>query len=156
MMIWQINLDGLLLTRTTALTIADGGEAPAERLDAYLAKIRELEGSGHALTTAQAEIVAGVEVLSGEARLRAGRRDDARERFASAAARLAPQSAGSNYPVLTSLARARWRLDDQAEARALAARVEASQYRHPAYAELAVELHPGAGPGPAPSTTGRT
>jgi len=156
MMIWQINLEGLLLARTTSLIIADGGDAPAERLDAYLTKVHALEGSGHALTTAQAEIVAAVEVLSGEARLRAGRRDAARERFSSAAARLAPQSAGSNYPVLTSLARARWRLDDRAEARALAARVEASQYRHPAYAELAVELHPGTGPGPAQPTTGRT
>jgi hypothetical protein len=52
-----------------------------------------------------------------------------------------------SYPVLTLLGRAHQRLGEYREARALAARVQASKYRHPAYADLVNRLARVAGPG---------
>jgi hypothetical protein len=56
----------------------------------------------------------------------------------------APAASGE-LPAMTLLAQARLRLGAAADARALAARIEASTYRHPAYADLRRRLAPATG-----------
>lgn len=140
MLNWQVNLDGILLAQRALLALADRRAPPGGEIEAYLAKIRRLEASGRQLNRIQSEIVGAVDLIAGDIHAMEGRPDAARERWRAVAARLKTQAAGDNYPVVTTVSRAQLRLDELAQARALAARVEASKYRHPAYAGLVNEL----------------
>jgi tetratricopeptide (TPR) repeat protein len=144
---WQVNLEGLVLALKARLAVAERRAAPGEAMEGYLAKVRGLEASGKKLSGLQSEIVATVAFLSGDFLYGSGRREAARIRWWEAAERLRPREATDEFPVLTLLARIRLRLGDLAEARALAARVEASKFRHPAYAGLVNELAQAAGAG---------
>jgi hypothetical protein len=144
---WQVSLDGLLVALEAQVDAADGRGSPGGHAQAYLARVRRIESSGVKLNRLQAEIVGRVELISGDALAREGREDAARERWSGAARRLQPLAANDNFPAITLLARARLRLGEEAEARALAARVEASKYRHPAHAGLANELARAGGAG---------
>ena len=137
---WQVSLDGLLVALEAELAAADGQGAPGGQAQAYLAKVRRIESSGVELNRLQAEIVGRVELIAGDALARGGREDAAHERWSGAARRLQPLAANDNFPAITLLARARLRLGEESEARNLAARVDASKYRHPAHAGLANEL----------------
>ena len=137
---WQVNLGGHLLAQKAQLAQAESRRPPGDEIEAYLSKVRALEASGKQLTRVQAEIVAGVELIAGDIMDREGRRDAAHERWDSAAKRLQPQATNGDLAALTLRARAAWRLGDLAQARAQAAQVEASKYRHPAYAGLVNEL----------------
>lgn len=150
---WQINLRGLALAQQAQIALADGREPPTGEIEALLAYVRGIEASGKVLSGAQAEIVASVEMISGDALETKGRRDAARDRWRSAVARLRSRSDSTDYSALTLLARAHLRLEELADARALAARIAASTYRHPAYAALVHELAQGAGPALSASTT---
>jgi len=144
---WQVGLDGILLALRAQLALADQRSPPDGEIEAYLSKVRGLETSGKELNRIHAEIVGGVELIAGDVLAGDGRYDAARDRWRAVAGRLQAQTAGDNYPVVTLVARAQLRLDDVAKARALAARVEASKYRHPAYAGLVNELAQAGGVG---------
>jgi tetratricopeptide (TPR) repeat protein len=137
---WHVGLQGILLALKARIALADGRASPGGELDAYLARVRAFESSGVRLNRIQAEIAGGVELAAGDVHAREARHQAARERWREAVRRLQPLSSNDNFPVITLLARARLRLGEEAEARALAARVEASKYRHPAYAGLSNEL----------------
>ena len=146
MLNWQVNLNGLMLAQKARIALAERRGLPNDEIEAYLSKVRQVETSGKRFTSRQAELVAAIELISGDLLYRDEQRDTARGRWVAAVERLQPQSGGDDYPVLTLLARAQLRLGELAAARALAARVEASKYRHPAYADLVNELTLGAGP----------
>lgn len=88
---------------------------------------------------------------------------DATQRRDSTAARIAwqranewlsPFSTMKDGALLTTLARAKARLGDVAGAQFLAARIQASSYRHPAYAELSQPLQAARGGGTNKESTG--
>ena len=140
MLNWQVNLHGLVVAQRARIALAEGRSVLAAQSDAYLATIRKLELSGKQFSGMQTEIVATAELISGDLLNHDDQHAAARSRWASAAERLQPEFSSNNYPALTLLARIRLRLGDLTAARALTARVEASKYRHPAYAELVKEM----------------
>jgi len=149
---WQVNLHGQVLAQKASVAHADGRSLPAGEFDAYFAKVGQFEASGRKLSGIQAEVVARAELAAGDLAIRGGNSDGARARWArarwnAAAKRLQTGASLDNYSVLTLLALLRVRLGDAEEARRLAARVEASNYRHPAYAGLVNELAEAAGGG---------
>jgi tetratricopeptide (TPR) repeat protein len=138
---WQVNLVGALLAGKARIALAKQSPMPNAEMEAYLAKVRDLKANGTRLNPVQSEIVATVELLSGDELARNGHRDSAFDRWNAAEERLKVWAPGSNnYSMLTLLGRIEVRLHKLTEARSLAARVEASRYRHPTYASLVDEL----------------
>jgi len=72
----------------------------------------------------------------------------ARDHWQAAAAHVQAPAAVGDLPATTLLAQARLRLGGVDDARALARRIEASPYRHPAYADLRKRLAAAAGAAP--------
>jgi len=142
---WQVNLVGVLLAGEAWIALAQQRPVPNAEMEAYLSKVRDLNASGTRLNPVQSEIVATVELLSGDELVRKGHRDSALDRWNAAEERLKVWALGSNYSMLTLLGRIDVRLHKLSEARTLAARVEASRYRDPAYASLIDELAHAAG-----------
>lgn len=114
-------------------------------MNAYLSKVRDVNASGTRLNPVQSEIVATVELLSGDELARDGDLGSALNRWNAAEERLKVWALDSNYSTLTLLGRIDVRLHKFSEARMLAARIEASKYRHPTYASLVDELAHAAG-----------
>lgn len=137
---WTVNLRGRIVTLRHRIALAERRAAPGTELEQFLAQVRGLESSGIQLSSLYAQIVAGAELLAGDAWQRAGRRAEAQARWTEAATRLQPEASGGNYPALVLLGRARLRLGDTAAAEQLLARATASRYRHPAYADFVGEL----------------
>ena len=142
---WQVKLHGRGLALKTRFALTEGRRLTAGDLEGYVATVGRLESQQKQLNADQTSVVATVELALGDLRDRNGQREAARRSWRDAAERLKSQAETQNYPVLTQLARAQLRLGQWAEARALAARIEASNYRHPAYAELVNELSQGTG-----------
>jgi len=142
---WQVNLVGTLLAGKARIALAEQRPLPDAEMDAYLSKVRDFKASGTRLNPVQSQIVATVELLSGDALARNGHQDSALDRWNAAEERLKVWALDNDYPMLTLLGRIEVRLHKLSEARTLAARVEASRYRHPAYASLVDELAHGAG-----------
>jgi hypothetical protein len=139
-LLWTVNLLGFQLALKAQIEAADGRRPPGREIEAYLATVRELQSKGTRFNRVQGDLIAAAELVAGDILDREGKREPARERWEGAAGRLQSQSSTENYHALTLLARARLRLGETAAARTLAARVEASKYRHPAYAGLVNEL----------------
>jgi hypothetical protein len=137
---WQVNLVGALLAGKARIALAEQRSAPNAEMEAYLSKVHDLKTSGTRLTPVQSEIVATVELLSGDELARIGHRDIALNRWNAAEERLKVWALDNNFSMLTLLGRIEVRLHKVSEARTLAARVGASRYRHPAYASLVDEL----------------
>jgi serine/threonine-protein kinase len=140
---WNIALHGSLLLHSLALS----DPQPSQRadLDAFLATVKRAESGGKALDTEQSRIASAVELALGDLLARGAQLAAARTHWQAAAERLQAPAAGGELPAMTLLAQARLRLGAAADARALAARIEASTYRHPAYADLRRRLAPAAG-----------
>jgi tetratricopeptide (TPR) repeat protein len=139
-LLWQVILDGRIVAAGASLALAEHRPVPGAELEAYLARIRRLEASGTQFSGVQSEVVAGVELLDGDNLLQQGQRQLALARWADAEGRLKAQSSTNNYHVLTLLGRVEVRLDKLPEARALAAHIDASEYRHLDYTALVHEL----------------
>jgi hypothetical protein len=139
-LLWKVNLRGRQLTLKAQVETADGRRPSGREVEDYLAMIGELESKGTRLSKAQAEVIAAAQLVAGDILARDGKPAAARVRWEAAAGLLQPLSSTENHHVLTLLALARLRLGETATARSLAARVEASKYRHPAYAGLVNEL----------------
>jgi tetratricopeptide (TPR) repeat protein len=155
-LMWQINLVGLALTQKFRIAKLDGSIYPTYEFDLFVAAIKAIELSGKRLNSDQIQIVALVELMLGDMLDHNGQHKEATRHWRSVAERLEPLADHENYPVLVLLARAKLRLDQIDEARALAARTKASIYRHPAYADLENELTHAAGQGRFNATHGRS
>ena len=96
--------------------------------------------SGKPLDAEQTRIASAAELALGDLLARDAQLEAARAHWRVAAERLQAPAAGGELPAMTLLAQARLRLGAAADARALAARIEGSTYRHPAYADLRQRL----------------
>ena len=152
---WQIRLNGRALALETEFALAEGRRPTTAELESYLATVHRVEAQGIALKAEETRAAATVELDLGNVLARDGRNDVAAEHWRAAAKRLQAIAEHDNFPVLTLLALVQLRLGQIGDARALAARVQASHYRHPAYADLANELTKVAGPGQSIAKQGR-
>jgi tetratricopeptide (TPR) repeat protein len=145
---WQVSRQGRGLTLAAQFALAeDRGRLSPSVLESYLNMVERFESQGKRLNAEQESIVASVELALGDLLARGGRREAGENHWRAAVERLRSQAENENHPVLTLLARLYLRLDRLGEARALVARVQASKYRHPAYADLVNELTHVAGRG---------
>ena len=145
---WNVAIGGSLLLRRLAL-----GEAPLptrQELEGFMEMAQRAVSDGKVLDAEQAAVVSAVELALGDMLARAAQPDAARNHWAAAAGRIQTRAAKGDLPAVTLLARARLRLGEIDEARTLAARVENSSYRHPAYADLRQRLAAAAGAAPTP------
>jgi tetratricopeptide (TPR) repeat protein len=152
---WQIKLQGRVLELLARSGAKQGQGDVVKEIEKFLATVARLESSGKTLSLEQESIVAAVELALGDLLNEAGNTAAATGHWRAVLARLQARMGQGSYPVLTLLARAHQRLGENREARALAARVQASKYRHPAYAEVVNELARVAGRGPSSQTAGR-
>jgi tetratricopeptide (TPR) repeat protein len=143
---WNIALSGNLLLHGLALA---GPEAPQRHdLELFLSTVKSAQASDKPLDADQSRIAAAVELALGDLLAREARSASAREPWQAAAMRLQASAAGGELPSMTLLAHARLRLGAADDARSLANRIEASPYRHPAYADLRQRLAAAAGAAP--------
>jgi len=143
---WQISLQGRGLELQSQFALADDRKFPPGDLERYLETIGHFESRGERLKADQTPLVAAVEFALGQLLARSGQGDAAATHWRALVAWLGPLAERESYPVLTILARTQLKLGKVADARDIAARVEASHYRHPAYADLVHELASVAGP----------
>jgi TIR domain-containing protein len=143
---WQVRLKGLVLSQQARIALASGRELPSAELESFLLSTRQLEAAGRRLTSDQAQAVAEIELLLGDALDRQGKTGAASERWRASLERVRSHDENESLPALTLIARAQLRLRQHEQAKAIAARLRNSTFRHPAYAELAQELAQGAGP----------
>jgi len=145
---WQVELHGRGLALAAQFAVAEGRRnLPAAEIESYLDTVGRFESQGKRLNVGQTSTMAAVELALGDLLIRSGRRETGENHWRAAAERLRQQAVNENYPVLTLLARLQLRLGQPVEARALEARVQASKFRHPAYADLVNELTHVAGRG---------
>jgi len=137
---WQIRLRGRALELQYGMALADGRRLPPHDVADYVANVRRFEADGTRLNADESTVVAAVQLILGDVLDRTDQREAAVAQWAASAERSLPFAERDNFPSLTALARAKLRLGDVAGAHALAVRVAASTYRHPAYAELQQEL----------------
>lgn len=143
---WTIALRGgqLLL----GLALGAPGATARRDLEDYLAGVQGAETEGKVLDAEQTRIASAVQLALAE--LPGLARDDALAQRQAVVERLRGRAAAGELPALTLLARARWQLGAGDEARALAAQVERSGYRHPAYLDLRQRLAHATGAASAP------
>jgi hypothetical protein len=132
----QLRLAGALLLKRQLL---DPNVTEAD-FDAYLASNREFMDRGRLADTGTRHLLAMVLIAAGDQSHSAGHPEAARRHWQTASDLLAPPLTGDVAPLLTQLAHARLRLGDLAGAQALAERVAATAYRHPAQADLVQRL----------------
>jgi serine/threonine-protein kinase len=132
----QLGLAGALLVMRQRLE-ANVTEAEFE---AYLASNRGFAQSGNMTDPDQRRLLATVLIAAGDQARAAGHPQAARRHWQAAVALLAAPITGDASALLTQLAHARLRLGDVAGAQALADRVAATSYRHPAQADLVQRL----------------
>ncbi len=145
---WQVSRQGRGLALAAQFALTEGrSNLSVTALEGYLNTVGHFESQGKRLNADQASTVAAVELTLGDLLARGGRREASGKHWRTAVERLRTQAENENYPVLTLLARLQSRLGQLGEARALAARVQASKFRHPAYADLVNELTRVAGRG---------
>jgi serine/threonine protein kinase len=144
---WNIVLAGSLLLDRIAL-----GQAPLptrRELEGFVETVQASASDGKVLDAEQARVAAAVELALGDLLARDGQAQAARSHWQAAVEHVQARAAGGDLPLMTSLAQARLRLGAIDDARALAKRIEASPYRHPAYADLRQRLAAAAGAAPA-------
>jgi eukaryotic-like serine/threonine-protein kinase len=143
---WNIALTGSLLLQRLA---AAGPQAPQrQHLEAFLAGVRSAESGGKPLDADQTRVAAAVEIALGDMLARVAEPARARDRWQAASERARAPASRGELPAMTLRAQAQLRLGATADARALADRIEASPYRHPAYADLRQRLAAAAGAEP--------
>ncbi|MEP7182529.1 MAG: hypothetical protein ABI886_10100 [Betaproteobacteria bacterium] len=137
---WHMNLRGRALSLRARIALAEGRQVAIDAIDGYLADVHGFESLGIQPNADETTIVASVEMTLGDLLDRSGKPEVAVRHWRAAAARVRPLAERDNYAAITLLARAQLRLGQPVEARSLAARVQTSRYRHPAYADLVSEL----------------
>ena len=142
---WQVNLRGRVLWLAAQVCRDEERSELIAAMRDYLAKVQQFATADRALTRNRDLTVAQVEEKLGALLAQQGRADEAAPHWRAVVARLQDYDQAGDWPALTLRATAHARLGEIAEARALAQRVEASPYRHPAYADLIQQLAGGAG-----------
>ena len=144
---WNIALAGNLLLRR--LAAAGPLEPQRPELESYLSSVKSAEFDSKPLDAEQTRIASAVELELGDLLARSAQSSAARAHWQAAADRVSAPAAGNDVRAMTLFAQAKLRLGSIDEARALAKRIEASPYRHPAYADLRQRLTTAAGAVPA-------
>jgi hypothetical protein len=152
--IWQVNLKGRELTLVSRFDPASISPSIAQFED-YLRGVERFEANGIRLDWFQLTIVGTVELALGDRLFTSGRSDEAEIHWKAAVTRLRGLAEHGNYPAQTATARADLRTGEVQEARALAAGLKNSKYRHPTYADLVSELAHVAETGRSKATIGR-
>ena len=152
---WQIKLNGRALVLEAQTAPPEKGAELVAELESYMRTVMRFEATGVPLAAEESGIAATAELALGDWLDRLGKRDSAVAHWQAAAARLESFARQGHRPAQTQLALARLRLGQIDAARALAAQVENSNYRHPAYADLVAALASAAGPKQAIATTRR-
>ena len=142
----NIELQGSLLLDWLALS--EPQRARPDDLDAFLSMVKHAESTGNPLVAEQTRIAAAVELALGDQLARNARPEPARRHWQAVVERLKSPAAAGVLPAMTLLAHAQLRLGAITDARAIAARIEGSPYRHPAYADLRQRLAAAAGAAP--------
>ncbi len=114
-----------------------------------MSSAQRAEAGGKPLDTDQTLVVAATELALGDLQARDAPPASGRDPWQAAAARLRAAAAAGELRAMTLLAQAQLRLGQTDAARSLAQRIEASPYRHPAYADLRQRLATAAGAAPA-------
>jgi tetratricopeptide (TPR) repeat protein len=140
---WNITLRGKLMLHRLALE--EPQVAQRTELEAFLAGVARAEAVGKPLDAEQRLVVAAAELRLGDLCSRAQQVAAAHGHWQAAAARSQVSAQSNALPAMTLLAQARLRLGQTDAARALARQIEASPYRHPAYADLRNRLAAAAG-----------
>ncbi len=143
---WNIALAGSLLLHR--LAVADAQASLRQELEGFVSSVHKAVSDGKALDTEQTRIAASAELALGDLLARSAQGAAARGHWQAAAERLKDGAAGGDLPAMTLLAHASLRLGALDAARTLAHRIEASPYRHPAYADLRQRLVAAAGAAP--------
>ena len=144
---WNIALAGGLQLRRLA---ANGPHASIRQdLEGLLSSAQRAEAGGKPLDTDQTLVVAATELALGDLLARAAPPASGRDPWQAAAGRVRDAAAAGELRAMTLLAQAQLRLGQTDAARSLAQRIEASPYRHPAYADLRQRLASAAGAAPA-------
>jgi len=144
---WNIALHGSLLLH--ALTLPDSAAALRSELQAYVESIASVESAGKALDAEQVRIASAAQLALGDLLARDAQSAAANAHWHAAAERLQHSATAGSLAAMTLLAQAHLRLGANQDARVLAARIEASSYRHPSYADLRRQLDAAAGAAPA-------
>lgn len=147
---WQVNLRGRALFVATLLATDDERPRRLADLKDYLVKVRQFTTADRSLGQTRDAIVAKNELLFGDLLARDGQRAEAVIHWRAVTALLQAMVAQGNLDALTTFAAAQFRLGAVAEARQLAQQIEATTYRHPAYADLVRLLTDEAGSSVAP------
>lgn len=154
-LIWQVTLLGRALALKAGIALDENHAPPVIDLQRYLTQAKGFHTEGKRLTADQITTVAAVDLALGDALQRLGKYDVATESWRASVEQLQQISQPEDFRVLTLLARAQLRLGNFEAANLLAAQVQASNYRHPAYAALVTELTHAAGRGQSISQSGR-
>ncbi|MFO1330652.1 MAG: protein kinase [Rubrivivax sp.] len=148
-------VDLQVFVRGSVLAVAAGIVAP-EGLAALRAELRQCldavaaieRQAATAFNDRETQALARLHLALGDLLARDGQADAARGHWRAARERLAARPELRDMQAALLLAGAAVRLGDHAAAAALAARIDASPYRHPALADLKQRLQRGAGPQP--------
>ena len=125
--------------------LADSDEeraAAVTALAAFMADLRLYESQGGVVPQLDAMLIASAGLMQGDLLARAGRTDQAREAWQSAAHRIRPIAEQLNPAAMTQLGQLDLRLGSAQDARSWADRVLGTTYRHPAFADLQQRLGP--------------
>ena len=135
---WSVTLAGGVLLRRFE---AAGQPAPHQAdFQRVLTSAKAAESGGKRLDADQTATTAAVELALGDLFERAAQPALARTHWQAATERLRSVGSETDWRAITLLAQAQLRLGAIDDARALARRIEASPYRHPAYADLRQRL----------------
>ena len=144
---WNIALAGNL--QLLSLAAAGPQAPPRQDVENLVSSAKLAESSGKPLDADQTHVASAAELALGDLLAREAQPAAARAHWQAAAERLHAPAAKGELPAMTLLAQAQLRLGATGDARALADRIEASPYRHPAYADLRQRLATAAGAVPA-------
>jgi len=134
---WGITLGGVLLL--TDLALADWPTERRTELERFVSRAKAT-GSTVRLDVEETQVLADAELMLGDMLARSSLDQEARARWKAVEAQWREPAERGEPAAMTRLAHARLRLGFESDARTLAQRVQASSYRHPAYADLVKRL----------------
>jgi len=117
-------------------------QAATAGLAAFMTNVRQYESQGGVMPQLDAILIASAGVTQGDLLATAGRTEQAREAWLSAAARIRPIAERLNPAAMTQLGQLDFRLGKTQDARAWAEKILGTTYRHPAFADLQQRLGP--------------
>ena len=145
---WQVNLRGRSLFITTLLAHDEERRQQIAELRDYLGKVAQFSPTDRGPDKARDVIVARNQLLLGELLAQDGHLDEAATQWRAVVTLMQALVATGDLDAMALMATAQLRLGAKAEANVLAQRIEASAYRHPAYANLVRMLAEAGGAAP--------